>query len=136
VENAGSGAAAVSNTLHTPGTLVRWLQLNLSVTILGATAISGACGFLIATTARVTTVQLVIEDSAEKVKALQANIVDIDHRLNEISAKAVSVQAQVDQQLADLDKRAEVLRVTLAFVADRTARDPLVPPAVLPGVKK
>ena len=113
----------VSDQGHPSSKVVTWLRLNLALTMALVSLISVSLGFLIATTVRVTKVQLTIEDSALKVVVLQGNIVDVDHRLNAITA-----------EIADLNTRAEVLKATLAFIYDRTARDPMPQlPTAAPG---
>lgn len=113
----------MSDQGHQSSKVVTWLRLNLALTMALVSLISVSLGFLIATTVRVTKVQLTIEDSALKVVILQGNIVDVDHRLNAITA-----------EIADLNTRAEVLKATLAFMYDRMARDPMPQlPAAAPG---
>ena len=113
----------MSDQGHQSSKVVTWLRLNLALTMALVSLISVSLGFLIATTVRVTKVQLTVEDSALKVVILQGNIVDVDHRLNAITA-----------EIAELNTRAEVLKATLAFMYDRMARDPMPQlPAAAPG---
>jgi hypothetical protein len=129
----------MSDTPHPQYALVRWLKLNLGLTMFGMSLISASAGFLVSATVRVTRVQISVDDSAVKVVALQANIVDIDHRLNDLTAHLADARRLTDQEvadvdrrasqvLADLDKRAAVTEARLAFIADRTARVPLAQP--------
>jgi len=133
----------MSDPLHPQSALVRWLKLNLGLTMFGMSLISASAGFLVSATVRVTQVQISVDDSAAKVVVLQANIVDIDHRLNDLTAHLADVHRQTEhevaeddrranQVLADLDKRAAVTEARLAFIADRTARVSLAQPVPAP----
>lgn len=138
------GGGAVSD--RQPSPLKAWIRDNLALTIFVCSLIFGSIGFLIATTAKVTTVQRDIADSAGKIVVLQGNIVDVDRRINTVAAEARQAEADITQRIGDLrDKehdaeadiiqkindantQVKVLQAVLGTIADRTAREPLSQP--------
>ena len=111
-----------------PSALTAWIRDNLALTITICSLVFGSIGFLIATTAKVTTVQRDIADSAEKIVVLQGNVVDVDRRLVAIVEKEREAETDIDQRLSAAHEKVALLEQVLATIADRTAREPLSQP--------
>lgn len=118
----------IASPLHT--SMLTWLRLNIAVTVAGISITTAAGGLLFragsymasqeSTMASVTVANHQID---LRMDGLHDAIVDVDRRLNTITANDFEARREVDHDSASIAERVGVLEAQMKFVADRVQQN-------------
>jgi hypothetical protein len=107
--------------------IMGWLRLNLGITMLIFSIVSGIAGAIISGTLRIAAADYQLADlvrvnteQQKQIEQFHADMVDVDRRLNTANTYTNDIRRLHDGEIAALQQRVAVLEAQLRFLADRT----------------
>jgi hypothetical protein len=119
---------------NSTNSVMGWLRLNLGITVMMFSIVSGVAGALISGTLRVAATDYQLADMVrvnneqqKQIDQFHTDMIDVDRRINTANTYTNDLRRSRDTEVAALQQRVAVLEAQLRFLADRTPNPPVGP---------